>query len=434
MIVIIGAGLAGLSTAYHLHSKDYLIFDPNGIVGGVCNTFYQDGFTFDGVGHVMHFKQAYTLELASKLLQGNLHKVRRKSSIYFDGAFVPYPFQMNLFRLPHDVKMECILGAIQARYERSRGDASNFAEWILSSLGEGIAKHFMFPYNEKIWTVHPSEMTTSWLGGFVPEPDLKSILEGAIRDRENGLIGYNAEFWYPVRGGIQVYPEAIEPHVKNLYLQTPVERVDVRRRAVWAGGEWHPYTALVSTAPIVKLIGMIEDGPQEVVRAAARLRANSVYSVLVGVDRPNISDQHWIYFPQKDLIFYRIGIPSNLSPYMAPEGTSSVCAEIAYRGSLGLSEHELIDRTVADLRRAGVLHPEDRVLTARAVHFPIAYVLYDHHRDASLKVIMEFLRANGILSTGRYGGWEYSSMEDAVLEGKKAAESIHAGEAVLAPA
>ncbi len=427
MIVILGAGLAGLSAAYHLHSKDYVLFDPNDAVGGVCNTFYQDGFTFDGVGHVMHFKQPYTLDLASKLLKGNLHKVRRKSSIYFDGAFVPYPFQMNLFRLPHDVKMECILGAIQARYERSRGETSNFAEWILASLGEGIAKHFMFPYNEKIWTVHPSEMTTSWLGGFVPEPDLQAILEGAVRDRENGLIGYNAEFWYPLRGGIQVYPQAFEQHVENIRLRTPVERVDVGRRAALAGGEWHPYNTLVSTAPIFKLIGMIEDAPEEIIRAAARLRANSVYSVLVGVDRPNISDQHWIYFPQKDLMFYRIGIPSNLSPHMAPEGTSSICAEIAYRGGLGLSERELIDRTLADLRKTGLLKSDDRVVTTRAVHFPVAYVLYDHLRDSSLKTIMEFLRAHGILSTGRYGAWEYSSMEDAVLEGKQAAELVNAG-------
>ena len=40
----------------------------------------------------------------------------------------------------------------------------NFKEWILAMCGRGIARHFMVPYNRKIWTVDPSEMAYQWIG------------------------------------------------------------------------------------------------------------------------------------------------------------------------------------------------------------------------------------------------------------------------------
>jgi len=427
MNIIIGAGLTGLSAAYHLNSDDYIIFEADEKACGRCNSFYLDGFTFDATGHVLHFRHDYTLNLARELLKDNLHRLQRKSSIYFDGALVPYPFQMNLFRLPHQAKMECLMGAIEATYERNGHDTHNFAEWILASLGEGIARHFMFPYNEKIWTIHPREMTTSWLSGFVPQPDLRAVLEGAIRDRGDNPVGYNAEFWYPLRGGIEAYLEAFLPFVDDLRLGIAVESIDIHRRSVLAGGQRYPYTNLISTAPIVDLVKMIEQAPGAIVTAAQKLRTNSVYSILLGVGRPDISDQHWVYVPHKDSIFYRIGFPSNLSPYMCPEGSSSMCVEVAYQGSLDMPEQILVEQTISNLTAMGFLRPEDEILVKKAVRTSPAYVIYDYARDTNVEMILNYLRAHRIFSTGRYGNWEYSAMEDAVLAGKKMAETINYG-------
>ena len=38
-------------------------------------------------------------------------------------------------------------------------------------------------------------------------------------------------------------------------------------------------------------------------------------------------------------------------------------------------------------------------------------------RDA----LIEWLKSQQVLSCGRYGNWEYSAMEDALIHGKKAA-------------
>jgi protoporphyrinogen oxidase len=424
MKVIIGAGLTGLSAAYHLQSDDYVILEERNDIGGTCSSYYQDGFTFDHTGHVMHFRHDRTRELAKKVLGDNYHTMARRSSIYFRERLVPYPFQMNLAFLPHEVKKECLMGAIKASYEVNTDghEPANFAEWILQSLGEGIAKHFMFPHNEKLWTVSPYEMTTGWMRRFVPRPNLSDIVEGALRSRRDDGIGYNAEIGYPMRGGVLSYPKAFVPYVKNLFLSAEVAHVDVDARTVQANGITYPFSTLISTMPLVELVRRIKDVPHRIQQVADKLRCNSVYSVLLGVNRPNVSDQHWIYVPQKDLIFHRIGFPSNLSPYMCPEGTSSICAEVAYRGDLDMSQDELIDHVIRDLQSVGLLRETDEILVQMAVVTRYAYVIYDKHHTANVKLIHDYLQEHSIISTGRYGRWEYSGMEDAVLHGQAAAE------------
>ncbi|MGH7165590.1 MAG: NAD(P)-binding protein, partial [Nitrospiraceae bacterium] len=52
MIVIVGAGLAGLSAAFHLKGVPYRLFEKEHEVGGLCRSYQLDGFTFDITGHL----------------------------------------------------------------------------------------------------------------------------------------------------------------------------------------------------------------------------------------------------------------------------------------------------------------------------------------------------------------------------------------------
>ncbi len=47
MIVIVGAGLAGLSIALHLKGVPYRVFEKEKEAGGLCRSYQKDGFTFD---------------------------------------------------------------------------------------------------------------------------------------------------------------------------------------------------------------------------------------------------------------------------------------------------------------------------------------------------------------------------------------------------
>jgi hypothetical protein len=49
-------------------------------------------------------------------------------------------------------------------------------------------------------------------------------------------------------------------------------------------------------------------------------------------------------------------------------------------------------------------------------------VIYDFNYHESRETLLSFLKDLGIQSIGRYGDWNYSSMEDALLDGKRMAE------------
>lgn len=423
--VIIGAGLAGLSAGYHaqLNNMEYELYESDARVGGCCKTIERDGFLFDYSGHLLHLKDPYFQELVKELLADNLNILNRNAVIYSHGAFTRYPFQANLFGLPVPVVKECLLEFVKAYYgneDLPTRDYRTFREWIVAKLGEGIGRHFMFPYNEKLWTVPTEEMTCEWMSEYVPKPNLEDVFNGALEDQSKGF-GYNANFWYPQRGGIQALCDAWAVRVSNIHLNESVTAIDLATRTVrFASGSSESYKKLISSMPLNKLVeSLIGPVPEEVKAASRQLRHNSVLIVNLGV-QGEMTDKHWIYLPEKKFTAYRVGSYSNFSPAMAPAGTTSYYVEIGYQQGWNVDKEALVSKAVAEMAEIGLIKRLDDILVQDVIDLECAYVIYDHNQSENRKVIMDFLHQHSIVSIGRYGNWEYSGMEEAMLQGKEA--------------
>ncbi|MFQ5932852.1 MAG: protoporphyrinogen/coproporphyrinogen oxidase, partial [Nitrospiraceae bacterium] len=238
MIVIVGAGLAGLSTALHLNGVPYRVFEKEKEAGGLCRSYQKDGFTFDVTGHLLHFRQAEIKTLVEGLLRGQLEKHGRRSYIYSHRTYTEYPFQVNTYGLPPEVIRECLLGFIDTLTKpvRTASEDRSFKAWILENLGEGMAKHFMVPFNEKLWQVSLDELTSDWVSWLIPKPDLKDVVNGALGIKDKAF-GYNPSFLYPAQGGIGVLPKAFLSGLGEIAYGSELVEVDTgRRRAVFQDG------------------------------------------------------------------------------------------------------------------------------------------------------------------------------------------------------
>jgi len=428
MILIVGAGLAGLSTAYHLGDHPYRVVEKEKEAGGLCRSYQMDGFTFDMTGHLLHFRQAEIRTLVEGLLVGKLEKHNRRSFIYSHRTYTEYPFQVNTYGLPPEVVRECLLGFITTLTHPSTvaPEERSFKAWILENLGEGMAKHFMVPFNEKLWQVSLDELTSDWVSWLVPKPELKDVINGALGIKDKAF-GYNPTFLYPAQGGIGVLPQAFLPGVKEIVYGSELVEVDTqRRRAVFQDGRMEDYETLVSTIPVPELIRRCTDLPQAIRDAAAGLRCVSVYNVNLGVARERVSDYHWIYFPEPEYPFYRAGFPMNFSPALGRPGCSSLYVEISHQPTESITPAILLQRIRAGMERAGIFGPDDEIVVADVRDIRYAYVLFDKHRARALPAILEELERRGIHSIGRYGRWEHTSMEDAIAQGKALAEKLRA--------
>ena len=116
----------------------------------------------------------------------------------------------------------------------------------------------------------------------------------------------------------------------------------------------------------------------------------------------------------------------NFSKSVAPEGTSSMYIEITHQPHEKLNIDEMFDRSIRDLQKCGILDSSDRVLTRHVLDIRCAYVVFDEHRQRHLQDLVDYLESRDIFTAGRYGRWDYYSMEDSILSGKSAAENIQA--------
>ena len=114
----------------------------------------------------------------------------------------------------------------------------------------------------------------------------------------------------------------------------------------------------------------------------------------------------------------------NFSRSVAPEGTSSIYIEITHLPHEKLNIDEAFDRALGDLQKCGILRSDDEILTRHVLDIQYAYVVFDEHRQKHLQSLIDYLESRGIFTAGRYGRWDYYSMEDSILSGKAAAERI----------
>ena len=430
-VVILGGGLTGLSAAWHLDGVESLVLERDPEPGGLCRSFAEDGFTFDCTGHLLHLREPRFRDLVERLAPGAFAAHERRALIFSKGTFTPYPFQANLHGLPVDTVKDCVAGFVEALLRREKAgepdpQRATFKEWVEAIFGAGIAQHFMLPYNAKLWRVDLDEIECGWVSWSIPRPTLREVLDGAFGATVRGL-GYNPTFLYPRRGGIRALPDAFARRVPAIRTGSAVEAIDAQRRVVrLRGGETIGYERLVSTLPLDRLLQSTEGLPDEMGAIGRRLRSVRVLNICLGIGRPRLSDAHWVYFPEPEYSFYRIGFPSNLAPGMAPRGCASVWAERSLLPGEPFDEQEVIATTTDDLRRAGILRARDRVVFARVGVLDPAYVLYDRHRARHVPRVLETLREHGIDSAGRFGAWEYSSMEGAMRAGADAAERLRA--------
>ena len=424
-VLIVGGGLTGLVAAERLENAGTpaVVLEREAAPGGACRSLEADGYIFDYTGHLLHVARAETEAYLAELgVWDRLAVHERRAAVVIGGRVTPYPVQINTHGLAPEVRRDCLLGFVRAWARDGGEEPADFRAWVLDRFGEGLARHFFFPYNSKLYRASPEELSLDWVGRYVPKPELEDVVDGVL-GLHDGAVGYNATFRYPRRGGIRMLPDAVARRVDNLQLEREVVRIHLGESWVeLAGGERLEWRRLLSTISLPALMDCIVDElPDDVAGARSALRWVRVLNLALGVEGAAPSDEHWLYFPDPELPFYRVGFPSNHGE-LAPTGHHTVSVELSLDPDDGdveelagaaekaLVDIDLLDPAAVRVRRVTVLDP--------------AYVVFDHQRREAVALLRAFLRRHGVMLAGRWAEWKYSAMEDAILDGTAAARRL----------
>jgi protoporphyrinogen oxidase len=430
-IGILGGGISGLTLQRFLeHPSEVLEKAP--VVGGLCRTFWKDGFGFDIGGHILFSKHPHVNELVNRLLGDNINHCKRANKILFKGRYVKYPFENDLGSLDKQDAYECLIGYLKNDFH---GEPANLEEWAYAAFGRGIADRYLIPYNRKIWKLEPREIGLEWVGR-IPRPPLEDVVKSAMGIETEGYT-HQLYFRYPLHGGFESVVKAMVKDPERVFCDTRVQKIwkDRGRWVVCDGVRERVYDRLVLAFPVMDAVRCFEDVPDEVKLAVANLRFNALRLAFIAVNNESLLDKSAVYIPDPTVQPHRVCYMGFFSPNVVKPGTSSLVAETTTRPGDrvdSLRNDDFLDVVVSDLDRVGIIRKED-VIVRDTKRIGYAYPVYDRDHGKNTQTIRHWFASRGIEQLGRFAEFDYINSDECIHRAMQLAKKLNAvGGAALA--
>ena len=445
-IIILGAGLTGLSTSYHIGHDKCVILEKKKRAYGHIQSHIIDGFTWDEGPHLSFTKHDYVKELFEKSVNGRFLEYEVKTANYYKGNWIPHPAQSNLYAVPDELRNQCLEDFREQRKQNREKEPDNYYQWLEYAFGRTFAKTFPSAYTEKYWTVSPDQLDTDWVGNRMYYPSVEDVEKGAKGPLPEETH-YIKKIRYPEMGGYQSYGEIFEEKA-NIQFGTKITGIHFKEKKIIINGtETIHFDKLVNTLPLDYLIS-ISDAPLNVIEAAQTLLCTSVLLVNVAGGHPMARPENWFYVYDKDKYSTRINCTEKLSPNNAPEKTTGVQVEVYFsdKKPISVSKDEIAEKVVDELIEMGFIRSRKDVIYVNKNWIKWANVTFDLKRREAQEVVLSWLEKHGleredddmepttdwekkfnsaggqgngnIILAGRFGQWKYFWTDDCVLRGK----------------
>ena len=490
-VIIIGAGPAGLASAYELSKNpdfEILVLEKENYVGGISTTIDYKGNHIDIGGHRFFSKSKRVNDLWEEILptqnypsyddillgtkkdfpkgdkdpekDDNCMLIRnRVSRIYFLKKFFEYPISLKLSTLKNMGflrTMKCGFGYIHSsifkRKERSLED------FYINRFGKPLYQLFFEDYTTKLWGVSPKELSPSWGKQRVKGLSLMKAITSSLfkpfkkksKKVETSLI---EQFKYPKYGPGQLYKEmAKKCEERNVKIEygCSVEKIKYDEKGnisqiITSDNRVFDADYFISSMAIKDLFLCSDDHfPKEIKEIATSLPYRDFMTVgLLLKDMKiknktkiktinNIVPDNWIYIQEKEVKMGRIQIFNNWSPYMVDDVNKHIWIGLEYFCTEGdeywnMEDDKFISLAIDELIKMEIIHSKDDVIDATRIKIKKAYPAYFGTYDKFSLVKDELNKVNNLFLIGRNGQHRYNNMDHSILTGLLAADEIISG-------
>ena len=424
--LILGAGMTGLAAA---RASGNPVLEAAPDPGGICSSYYvrpgagiplprkpEDGevYRFEkGGGHWIFGGDPMVLSWIESL--SPTKRYTRRSAVYFakNAVTVPYPLQDNLRFLDPAVSSKVLqeIGApAESRPDSRRG---TMRHWLRDGFGDTLCDLFFDPFHERY--------TGGLYRRIAPQDAYKTPIDPAkVREgarAETTSSGYNVSFAYPCEG-LDVLARRMAEGCDVRYGCRVVSVDTHRKRVNLADGQQLGYRRLMSTLPLnktLRLAGLRTEAPGD--------PYTSVLVLNIGARRgPRCPVDHWVYVPDADAGFHRVGFYSNIDADFLPapaDGSRdrvSLYVEKAFPGGARPGRAAVdacANETVAELRRWGWIEETDVV---HPTWIDVAYT-WRHPGSSWKDEALRILEERDISMIGRYARWSFQGIADSVRDG-----------------
>jgi protoporphyrinogen oxidase len=501
--LIIGAGPAGLTAAYELMLKTDIkpiIFEASGEVGGISKTVNYKGNRIDIGGHRFFSKSDRVMKwwlnimplqgtqpresvLPHSLFQPEEIKIdgpdpkeedrvlllrSRLSRIYFLHKFFNYPVSLNMQTIKNmgiTNTLRVMLSYLKARLFPIKPEKA-LEDLYVNRFGRYLFNLFFEFYTEKVWGIHPRNISPEWGAQRVKGISITAVLKHAFtnflhkkdtsieqKHTETSLI---EQFLYPKFGPGQMWETVadilvkkdIEVNLHHTVVALEIESDKIRNVLVRneKTGQMKSYTGdyVFSTMPVKDLVKGLRGAeiPMDVQTIADGLPYRDFMTVGLLLNKLNISNNsdrknskagmpdNWIYIQDREVRVGRIQIFNNWSPYMVKD-ISKVWIGLEYFVSEGdelwtKPDDKMIEFAKEELARIGMIDPVE-VIDAKVIRVKKAYPAYFGMYDKFAKVRDYLSNFDNLFLIGRNGMHRYNNQDHSMLTAMVAVENIVSG-------
>ncbi len=444
-ILILGAGPAGLTAGFELARGGRIcaLIEREERAGGLSRTLRCEGFLTD-IGPHRFFSQNKSLYgFIGGLLNERWIEIERLTRFYINGRFYRYPINLKelLIKMERGVSLKIAVDFLfeKAKHLILRKTAVSFEDKVVADFGRTLAEIVMLGYTEKIWGLPCSQISSDWITQRIKNLSIRELLRNSLFSRKNAPKTLVDRFFYP-DAGIGLLFESMQARIESvsgnrfLFNSLPVKLVNRGRRIeeifVLQNGRRSSFKPgnVISSIPITELTELMDPSPsREILEASRGLKFRSHVSLFITLDKDRVTDNQWIYFPDRNVPFGRVMEPRNWSAAMAPVNKTSLLVEFFCWHNdevWNASAEALAALALPELEKSGLVRKREvrRYFVHRERY---AYPVYDLQYQSRVEILKEYFAGfRNLRLIGRGGRFRYNNMDHAMETGILAAKSI----------
>ena len=468
-ILILGGGVTGLGAATRLtelQHSDWLLIEGDSQLGGLgCTDVTPEGFLFDRAGHVIFSHYEYFNQVLDYCVgKGDDIWCQHIREVYINmyGRMIPYPFQLNIHRLPTDVLVNCLEGLFETRVMKGMGlhsKPTTYSDWIDQFLGKGIGEVFLKPYSYKVWAIPTEMMACKWVGERVATVDTHRVLRNIVENKDDVGWGPNTTFRFPKAGGNATIWTSISKLLpqKKLKVNSMVEKVNLHeKKVILKNGDTIKFNKMLNTAPLELFLEMTEDSDKAML-ARRELFHSSTHVIGIGLRGTHkLGGLKFGYFPQDDIIFNRATVFSGYSPNNTPPSSKklptlhvakdypvkssdetskpgpywSILLEVSESKFKPIRGSTILEDCVKGCIKGNIFEEDAEIVSIYYLKLEHGYPTPTLKREATLDCLLPWLKERNVWSRGRFGSYKYevSNQDHSFMLGVEAVDNMLTGE------
>lgn len=401
--LILGGGITGLSFAYFLKDKDFLVLEKENGVGGYCKTTINGEYVWDYAGHFFHFKNNDIRNFFYENIECKILEVQKKAKIYYKDKLIDSPFQNNIHQLSKQDFIKCLIDLYSVKKENV--EYENFKSFVYNKLGKSISESFVIPYNEKVYSCNLDDLDINCMGRFFPDTNLDIILNN-MKDKKNNS-SYNDFFIYPEFGAfefVKCFLKKIDS--KKILTNCEILKIDRHKKIAFTKNGAIEFDYLINTTPFNRFLKIMSENVD-----VNKFSNAKTLIFNIGFNSKGVDDIHWIYYPEKKYNFYRVGFYDNI----LNKDKMNIYVEIGFNSNDLINIEKEYEKSIIGLKKCGIIENQ-KVIDYNYFIMDPSYVHISDYTKNLLKEKNDMFVKNNIFSIGRYGGWTYCSIEDNITE------------------